>query len=274
MARALSVSSLRTLHQCPEKFRRRYLDQEPSRPSGAMLVGTAAGAAANATDHHYIEAGEFLPVEETLDRFSDEWDLEVEEKGSAVRESNGELGAMKDATVGALSDYLTQLDSLPKPIAVEREARVEVDGVPFVAYLDREQDDGSIADRKVKGKRLSQADADADSQATAYLAVRQVESLDGLAGEPTGFEFHTMVRQKTKRYAEIVQTERTGGQIDDFLSRIYRAAEEIEWRTQAGNWSYAPEGAWWCGEKWCDYWDACPGGGLLRAKVSELAVRS
>lgn len=264
MARALSASSLRTLHQCAEKFRRRYLDQEPSRPSGAMLVGSAVGAAANATDHHCIEHGEFLPVEATLERFSDEWDLEVEEKGSTVSESAGEMGALKDAAAAALSDYLARLDALPKPIAVEREARVEVDGVPFVAYMDREQDDGSIADRKVKGKRLSQADADADSQATAYLAVRQVESLDGLAGEPTGFEFHTMIRQKTKRYAEIVQTERTGDQIDDFLTRIYRAAEEVEWRTQTGNWSYAPDGSWWCSEKFCDYWAACPGGGKLR----------
>src|SRR5690606_23041688 len=151
--------------------------------------GSAVGAAANATDHHYIETGEFLPVEAVLDVFGDEWSERIEREGSDADWGTDEPGKIKDATAAALADYLAQLDRMPRPIAVEREARIEVDGANFVAYLDREQEDGSIADRKLKGKRMGQADADADSQATAYLAVRQVEAVDGLAEPPTRFEF-------------------------------------------------------------------------------------
>lgn len=271
---ALSHSSQRTLRMCPRKWRFQYIENVYSPPSGAMLAGSAAGAAANACDHHYIEEGEFLEPDATLDVFSDEWDERIEREGSDADWGADRPGDLKDQTAGALRDYSARiLSELPKPIAVEREARLVYEGIEFVAYLDREQADGSIADRKVKGKRMSQADADSDSQPTGYMAVRRAESEDGLELEPTGFEFHTLIRQKTKRYAEVIPTERTNEQLDDFLAGIYRAAEEIEFRAETDNWSYAPDGAWWCSEKFCGYWDRCPGGGLLRAKAAE-AVRS
>jgi hypothetical protein len=271
---ALSVSGIRTLHMCSEKWRRQYVESEYSPPSGPMLAGSAAGAAANATDHRFIEEGEFLDTEATLDVFSDEWEERLEREGEDTDWGETKAGDLKDATAGALKDYSDRfLSTLPKPIAVEREARLVYEGVEFVAYLDREQEDGSIADRKVKGKRMSQADADADSQATGYMAVRRAEAEGGLEKEPTGFEFHTLIRQKTKRYAEVIPTERTNDQLDEFLAGIYRAAEEIEFRMEADNWAYAPDGAWWCSEKSCGYWSRCVGGGGLRAIAAE-AVKS
>jgi hypothetical protein len=267
---ALSHSGLRTLRMCSEKWRRQYVENEYSPPSGPMIAGSAAGAAANASDHHYIESEEFLTPEDTLDVFSDEWEERVEREGSEADWGSDKPGDLKDQTAGALKDYSARiLAELPKPIAVEREARMVYEGIECVAYMDREQADGSIGDRKVKGKRMSQADADSDGQATFYMAVRRAEAESGLEKEPTGFEFHTLIRQKTKRYAEIIPTERNNDQLDNFLTRIYGAAEEIEWRMETENWSYAPDGAWWCSEKSCGYWSRCAGGGGLRAIVAE-----
>lgn len=270
---ALSHSGIRTLHMCPEKWRRQYVENEYSPPSGPMLAGSAAGAAANAADHRFIEEGEFLDTEATLDVFSDEWDERIEREGADADWGADKPGDVKDATAGALKDYSDRfLQTLPKPIAVEREARLTYEGIEFVAYMDREQEDGSIADRKVKGKRMSQSDADSDSQATGYMAVRRAESEADLEKEPTGFEFHTLIRQKTKRYAEVIATERTNDQLDGFLAGIYRAAEEIEFRMETENWSYAPDGAWWCSKKSCGYFDRCAGGGLLRKRAAEVGA--
>lgn len=266
---ALSVSSIRELRKCPERWRRRYVESEYSPPSGPMLAGSAAGAAANATDHHYIEGGEFLPTDATLDVFSDEWDERLEREGEDADWGDDKPGSVKDLTAKALGSYIGQLDDLPKPIAVEREARLVYEGIEFVSYLDREQHDGSIADRKVSGKRSPAGAADADLQATAYLAVRRAEAEAGLAGEPTGFEFHRLIRQKTKQFTEIEPTERSGDQLDAFLVGLYGAAEEIEFRLETDNWSFAPDGAWWCSQKSCGYWSQCRGGGLLRRRAAQ-----
>jgi PD-(D/E)XK nuclease superfamily len=270
---ALSHSGIRTLHMCPRKWKFQYVENIYSPPSGPMLAGSAAGAAANASDHYFIEEGEFLDTEATLDVFSDEWEERLDREGEDADWGDAKPGDIKDATAGALTDYSERvLAELPKPIAVEREARLVYEGVEFVAYLDREQEDGSIADRKVKGKRMSQVDADADSQATGYMAVRRAEAEAGLEKEPTGFEFHTLIRQKTKRYAEVIPTERNADQLDEFLAGIYRAAEEIEFRMEFDNWSFAADGAWWCSEKFCGYWGRCPGGGLFRPHAAQAVA--
>lgn len=272
MARSLSHSSLSTLRKCPEQWRRKYIERERTPASGSMIAGSAAGAAADHVDLHYIEHGEFPESQEALDVFDSEW-AERADREEVDDWTDMGAGALKDATADALTSYIDLiLTELPKPIAIEREARLTYEGIGFVAYLDREQEDGSIADRKLKGKPMSQADADNSEQPTRYMAVRRAEAEAGLELEPTGFEFHTMVRQKTKRYAKVIQTERTPEQLDEFLHGLYRAAEEIDFRTQTGNWSYAAEGAWWCSQKWCGFWDSCPGGGLLRTKPAEVSL--
>jgi hypothetical protein len=273
---ALSVSSIRELRKCPERWRRRYVERQTSPPSGPMFAGSAAGAAANATDHHYIEKGEFLPADDALDVFSDEWDERLEREGEDTEWGDEKPGTLKDLSAKALGSYIDLLEDLPKPIAVEREARLVYEGVEFVAYLDREQHDGSIADRKVSGKRSPAGAADADLQATAYVAVRRAEAEAGLAGEPTGFEFHRMIRQKkavTEGTSTVIEpTERTAGQLDAFLAGLYGAAEEIEFRLETDNWSFAPDGAWWCSEKSCGYWSQCAGGGLLRQRAAQAVA--
>ena len=270
---ALSVSAIRTLRKCPESWRRRYIDTEYSPPSGPMLAGSAAGAAANACDYRFIEEGDFLSAEDTLDVFSDEWDEREEREGKDADWGEEKPGSVKDLTAKALSDYRRQIEEMPKPIAVEREARLVYEEVEFVAYLDREQEDGTVADRKVSGKRASAGAADADLQATAYLTVRRAEAESDMGAEARGFEFHRMIRQKTMQYALVEPTTRTDDQLDRFLAGLYGAAEEIEWRMETDNWAFAPDGAWWCSEKSCGYWGRCPGGGGLRAMAAE-AVRS
>jgi hypothetical protein len=228
-----------------------------------MTLGKAVAAAEAQSDHTWIESGEPLETDAVLDAYSGEFELAAEEDV----DWQGERPALiKDSGVGAIRSYHRDVrPHMAAPVDAERESRLDIshpDGsdVEFVAYLDVETEDGIVIDRKVSKQKWSQQKADDDGQPTAYLAARRAE------GAPaTGFQFHPMVRTK-QPYAQSVPTERTDAQLDDFLARILGAADEIEWRAETDNWSYAPDGAWWCSAKSCGYWDRCPGGGLLRSK--------
>lgn len=261
----LSNSSIQTLRRCPEKWRRKYIEREYEPPNGKMVLGKTFGAAEAQSDHTWIESGEPISTDDVLDVFSDEWaDLdegEVDwqgEKPLVLRES-GEI---------ALRAYHAGVPSLPAPVEAERESRIAVvreDGteIELLSYLDVEREDGSVEDRKLTGRKLSQARADGDPQATAYLTARRAE------GNPASqFVFDTAVRVK-KPYAERVPTERTDEQMDHFLLEVLGAADEIEWRTETDQWSYAPPDVWWCSEKSCGFWDSCPAGGLLRKRAAK-----
>ena len=267
---ALSISSIRTLRQCPERWRRRYIEREYEPPTGSMQLGKAAGAAETQSDHHWIAKGEPLDTDQVLDAFSDEWEIA---KGEDVDWRGEKPDALKDAGASVLRAYHeTVIPSSAAPVEAEREMRIDVEhpdgsAVEFVAYPDAELADGNVIDRKVTKQRWSPQKADADKQADAYLAVRRVE------GDPaSGFAFDTLVRTKTP-YAERVPTTRTDEELDRFLAEILGAADEIAWRTETDTWSFAPDGAWWCSESACGYWSSCPAGGLLRRRAAQ-AVRN
>jgi len=253
----LSVSSIGTLRKCPEKWRRKYIchDYEPS--NGKMLLGKAFGAAEAQSDHEWIESGEPLGTPDVLDAYSDEFELAAAED---VDWQGEQPARMKDSGAAALRIYHVLSAELPAPTEAEREISMTVEDVPFVSYLDVEREDGSVEDRKLIGRKMSQDAADSDLQASGYLAGRRAE------GNPaTRFVFDTAVRVK-QPYSERVETTRTDEQLDHFLLSILGAAEEIEWRTETENWSFAPHGAFWCGKGQCGFWDSCPAGGLLRKK--------
>jgi hypothetical protein len=252
----LSLSSINRLRKCSESWRRRYVEREYEPSNGPMTIGKAAGAAEAQSDHTWMESSAPLDSEQVLDAYSDEFDLAAAEDVDWKGEKPEKL---KDSGAGALRSYHRDVRPISAaPVEAEREARLDIEGVEFVAYLDVET--------KVTKQRWSQEKADEDPQATAYLAVRRAE------GNPaSGFAFDAMVRVK-QPYSERVPTERTDEQLDHFLLDVLGAADEIEWRMQTDHWSYAPPGAWWCSESMCGYWSACPGGGLLRKRAAEAVL--
>lgn len=263
----LSVSSLNTYVQCPERWRRRYILREYEPPSGAIVVGKAAHAAEQQSDATWIESGEPLDTEAVLDHFADEFDLAAED--DEVDWGSEKPGAYKDTGAGALRAYHRDIvPVMAAPERSEREAWLTVDDIELIAYLDVELADGTVVDRKVTKQRFGQDKADRSAQATCYSAIRRAED-----GEIPGFDFHAMVRGKSKQYAEVVSTTRTDAQLDWFVQRIYDTAQEIEWRTEADHWAYAPDDAWYCSAKFCGYWAECPGGGAARFAAAE-AVRA
>jgi hypothetical protein len=245
----LSWSSLRTFMSCPIKWKRRYLDKEPEPPSGKMLLGSAAGAALAQHYGRQIETGEGIPTEELLDEFSAEWeDRCSREEVDYERETPGEL---KDSGARALSMYHRVIAPTVTPTSVEREFRLSWPGVEWTltGFLDLEDDEGQVRDYKLTGRKITQPVADADLQATIYLAARRAER-----NPAPRLCFDAMVRTKQPSISS-VRTERTDAELDALTDRIFALAREIHWRTEYDVWSGAPVGTWFC--SYCRYTD-CP----------------
>jgi hypothetical protein len=245
----LSLSSLRQLMMCPEKWRRRYIEGEREPKSGKMLLGSAAGSALAQHFGWQIERGEGLSTEAVLDEFAADWEGRI--GGEEVDWGKDTPGELKDSAIKALRDYHTRIAPGIVPISVEREFQLSWPGVEWVVvgYIDLEDAAGNVRDYKMTGKRLTQATADADMQPTMYCTARRAE------GNPAPeFAFDAMVRA-AKPYAEVVTTRRSDAQLDALTDRIFGLAREIEWRWREDCWSGASPNTWFCGS--CRY-AGCP----------------
>lgn len=261
---ALSISSIRTLRMCPRRWRFKYVEKRYEPSGAAALLGKAFGAAEATSDHRWIDSGEPLDTDQVLDAYSDEFDYA---KGQDVDWRGENPDKVKDGAVPAIRLYHAQVPSLSAPVEAERKIQLEIGDVPFVAYLDVEREDGSVEDRKLTGKRKITPDsADGDPQATAYLAGRRAED------NPAERFVFDVVINKTQPQTERIDTTRTDEQLDHFLLDVVGAADEIEWRVDTDTWGYAPDGAWWCSQRWCSFWGECPAGGLLRRRAAQAVL--
>jgi hypothetical protein len=245
----LSLSSIRLFSQCPERWRRRYLDREYEPPSGKMILGSAAGAAEARSYSQKMESGEAFSTEQVLDEFDAEYEDRIARE--EIKWDGDVPGELKDSGLEALRCYHEWVAPEVIPVSVERPFELSWPGLDWnvIGYMDVEDFDGAVRDLKMRGKRMSKRDADSDLQPTLYLAARRAE------GNPaTEFRFDTMIRA-TKPFADVIGTERTDQQLDQMFARIFGVAREMVWRTISGNWSGAAPGTWFCGT--CSY-SGCP----------------
>lgn len=233
----LSISSLKLFSQCPIRWRRRYIDRHFEPASGKMIAGSAAGAAEAQSYSQVIDGGELFTVEQVLDEFATEWDDRLGREEVVFGADHP--GEIKDSAAAALRVYHTVHAPTVAPVSVEREFRIAWPGVEWdlTGFLDLETDDNTVADLKMKGRRLSAADAHSDLQPTTYLVARRAE------GRPAArFDFHTMIRGVKQPTAEIVPTTRTEAQLDAFTDRVFALAAEMVWRVEYDVWTGAAPG--------------------------------
>jgi hypothetical protein len=156
-----------------------------------------------------------------------------------------------------LRSYLAAIAPQVKPRAVERKLELRFDGAEwsFLGYLDVEDERGHLIDLKLGAKHVSQAQADRDPQAAAYLLARALE-----CSPATRFEVHS-IRRGTIRTGErcvVVPTERTELQLARFEARIAQTARAIVACADTGDWPLASPDGWWCAAGQCSYWASCP----------------
>jgi hypothetical protein len=253
----LSHSSISTYLGCPERWRRRYLDLEYESPNQKMVVGRVVGRAVATgyiakMDSGAVDAGVLKDV------FDDEW---KEAAAEDVDWEGMQPGEVKDAAAQSLLAYAPMMVDY-SPTTVEESFTIQLPDTEFetIGYLDF-LDQTNIYDLKVSAKTKNQADLDSDSQATLYVAAKQIQG-DGLRP----FRWHAVTRPSPKgnraAFVTELETTRTQAQVNFMLERIALVAREIDQRVTTGDWQGAAPGYWLCSAKSCGYHPTCRFGGL------------
>lgn len=254
---ALSVSSLALFWRCPQRWRRRYIDQQREPQNGPMVVGKAVGGA---IAQHYAAriAGACLSVKDADDICLAEFDESAARLATDF--DSDEPDMLREQSREALRAYLTELAPRVRPVSVERRIELRFDGAEwaFVGYLDVEDEAGAVIDVKVGAKHVPEARAGSDPQPSAYLLARLTE------GRPAArFEFHS-VRRGAVRSGErcrVVVAERSPAQLAALAERIAATARQIADCERSGDWPLSSPDGWWCAPGQCRHWQRCPAGG-------------
>ena len=155
----LSPSSLGMLQRCPEQYRQRYMLGRKERPQVSMVMGSAAHSTFERNYQQKIESHVDLPLREIVDFFDDEaWPSTIEDDGGVdniVWHSRSHDDARTTGRM-MITAYHESVAVRVQPTAVEKEYRLEVDGlaVPLVGKLDVETDGPSI-DVKTSSRRTT-----------------------------------------------------------------------------------------------------------------------
>ncbi len=118
-----------------------------------------------------------------------------------------------------------------------------------------------VADMKTSGKAKSQSDADNSLQLTAY----HVGFFSETGRLPKEIVLDTLVSGSKGPKRNRLVTERTDADVNALAFRIQTANKVID----SGMFLPAPVGAWWCGAKWCPFFNMCPAVNSERRAAAE-----
>lgn len=183
-----SHSQASMARRCLEQYRRRYILGEKERPSGKLIWGDAAhtGIEHDLRTRIETEHERGAPLDEVLTVAGETWDTRIEEAGgaeeiewSSLVESGLRGNDLKRAANG-VRERMFSLTSLYwdgvcptlRPVAVEEEFRVEIEGLPLplVGKIDVREAD-QLRDHKTTGSRESSIPGGWAAQGRTYQLV-------------------------------------------------------------------------------------------------------
>jgi len=236
----LSHSSVRMYLRCPEKWRRRYLELEYEPSSSNLVIGKVVGAGISAG---YVVklGGEENYGEVMLDTASQSFD-DIKDR-EEVDWQDEEPGKVKDSAMQCVGEYHQRVARFFKPTTVEEGFSI--------TYPEADWDVQGYIDITGSGEGLA-----AD--------LHDVKTVSKADGSTPSFAWHQIKKPNTRNPAsvQVMTTDRTPVQINNYLARIAQVAREIDWRAETGNWQGAVPGSWFCSQKFCGFYASCPYGGV------------
>ena len=251
MIEHLSYSSISLFLDCPEAWRRKYLAQEPTKTSPALVFGTAFHGALEA----YLGAPQTEPVSywagawaKALERdgSSIDWGIDTPEthcnEGVRLLSNEGVVRAVKNLTVRQDSDG---------PM-IERKVTLSVPGVavPVIGYIDFVAQDGVPCDLKTSSRAWSSDKASDSLQSLFYLA-----ALNQAGHDWHQWRFRHVVFTKAKT-PQVQVLEHSHKPAELFF--LFRVVQSVWAAIQSGVFLVNPTG-WRCGPQYCDFWAGCRG---------------
>ena len=246
----LSASGLGLFNQCPEAYRRRYIEGEKSKPNLNMTKGKAFHKAVELNMTEKIKTGKELPLVDMADACRDEMS-----DGLNDSDDNDDAGYEATDVILNVEQHLKTQSPDYQPTAVEIPFRIELDscGHDYVGFIDMvgtlvESGDPVIVDWKTsKKKPIKNAQHDS-VQLTGYYASQAAE-----LGTNIEVRLDYITSNKKGRLRHVQSTRRDADDVAALAQRIDIASKTIE----AGLFPPASASGWWCGASWCQYHSTC-----------------
>jgi hypothetical protein len=250
---SLSYSKISALLRCPRAFEYNYVLKTPVPLKGRVLAGRCYHHAVAAAALKWQLFKETAPADEVADELSKRWAAETgarvnyddqrEEKTEATLIDFGDddPGKLKDAAIRLAQLYVAEVLPGLDILYIEKRMAVDLDGVPFIGYLDLELAGDIVVDHKLRQKRMSKEEVDRDIQPSSYALLK---------GGSIIFQFHQALDIK-KPAIELIETARGEGDIAWFR----QLAADVWRQIQAG--IFPPNPLFWgCGPG-CEHYLDC-----------------
>ena len=249
----LSVSQMRTWLRCRRQWAYRYILGVKEPPSWAMRGGTAMDDTMTAHNRDKMKGGG-LGVSAAQDFFRDRVKAVAEEAGLP---KDQDMAAVVDDGTKVLPVYFKELDPAVEPLAVQKEVKVDVGGVPMLGYIDLVRDAGGshriVSDYKFTGRSPSQGAAAASMQLAFYADAE---------GDPSGHvDLIALVR--TKQPKVVTDSHFVTEEDKASMRRMVRqvaagiAAKRYPLASSENEWGNGPSS--FCNPTRCGYWTICKG---------------
>lgn len=154
----LSPTQINTILTCPEQYRRVYLKGEYSRPSGALIIGSADSDAAEHNYRQKITTHRDLPVADVEFVAAHSFEKRVADEDPTWEDKPGESnpGEALDTTIRVVRAYHGTLAPKIQPATVEETVELAVEGVvPLVRARVDLTTDGQVISRKTSARRVN-----------------------------------------------------------------------------------------------------------------------
>lgn len=244
----LSYSSISLYLDCGESWKRKYIEQQPTRKNTALAFGSAW----HGTLERMIEQEQpdTLAIwrEEFGKAFGEEVYLELGETQEQHYNEGTRLLSNKDI-LAAIATIKPRHDEQGAMIERKVELRVPGVSVPVIGYIDVILDDNTPADFKTSARSWTQDQANNSIQTLFYIAALNQ------AGMEVNWRFKHYVFVKTKTpQVQVLEHSHKPGELFFLFEMIKRVWEGISKE-------YFPLNptTWRCGPKYCDFYSACRG---------------
>lgn len=241
------------------KYLFKYIEGMPDPASPSLIVGsgthrTAAANLSNVIENDCLLETDLIP-DIAADAVKNEWE---KQEIKLIDEIDIEAGPEKtrgravDDAVSLSMLHHTDLAPGFDPEHVEREFRIHLPSHDYdlVGGIDV-QESGNLRDLKTAGKSPAKDAAERNLQLTIYAMA--AVALDSKLPNMVALDF--LVKLKTPK-AVIVESTRQESDFHAVIKRVELATKIIS----SGVFYPATDGAWWCSEKYCNYYDHCPFG--------------
>ncbi len=254
----LSPSSIETFCQCPERWRRRYIEKERIPPGIAMLRGTGFHGGAAVNFRQKVESHQDLPARDIIDASVAALETRIESDGILYTDEESQrnplavIAEARDDTALMAEVHAKKQAPDYQPVLVEQRIRIVIPEAThdLLGYLDLLDDRHRVPDFKTGKKKRTQDDGDTSVALTYYAAAVQSQT-----GRPvTEVRLDQVVQQQRGVVRHVITSTRGPADFAALAARI----NAVLFAINAGNFPPAPPGAWWCSERWCGYWSTCP----------------